>query len=104
MRMLMRIEIPTEAGNVAFKNGSFVRALQEVIGKTKPEAAYFTTVNGCRGGYIVFDLEDVTKIPSIAEPLFMAMGAKIEFAPCFTPQELSQTEPDIQHAAETYRS
>ena len=102
MRMLMRVEIPTEAGNTAFKGGSFVRALQDVLGSIKPEATFFTTVNGCRGGYVVFDLDDVTQIPSIGEPLFMTMNAKIEFTPCFTPQELEQAGPDIQHAAQTY--
>lgn len=102
MRMLMRIEIPTAAGNAAFKKGTFVQAMQEVLGKVQPEAAYFTTVNGCRGGYIVFNLDDVTKIPSIAEPLFQAMDAKLEFTPCFTPQELEQAGPDIQQAGQTY--
>jgi len=100
--MLLRVEMPTEAANAAFKNGSFNQAMQDVMGKVRPEAAYFTTVNGCRGGYIIFDLDDVTKIPSIAEPLFMAMGAKLEFSPCFTPQELEQAAPDIQRAAQTY--
>lgn len=102
MRMLMRVEIPTEAGNAAFKSGGFVKALQDVLGMVQPEGAYFTTVNGCRGGYIIFNLDDVTRIPAIAEPLFMAMGAKIEFTPCFTPQELEQSGPDIQQAAQTY--
>ncbi|MGH2447124.1 MAG: hypothetical protein ACRDFS_00745 [Chloroflexota bacterium] len=104
MRMLMKVEIPTETGNEAFKNGSFIKAVQEVLGKVQPEAAYFTTVDGRRGGYVIFDLRDVRKIPSISEPLFLALGANVEFTPCFTAQELEQAGPDIQKAVQTYGS
>ena len=102
MRMLMKVEIPTEAGNAGFKKGSFVQAIQETLNRTRAEAAYFTTVNGCRGGYIIFDLDDVAKIPHMAEPLFLALGAKIEFTPCFTPEGLQQAAADIEKDVQTF--
>ena len=102
MRMLMKVEIPTEAGNAGFKKGSFVQAIQETLNRTRAEAAYFTTVNGCRGGYIIFDLDDVAKIPQMAEPLFLALGAKIEFTPCFTPEGLQQAAADIEKDVQTF--
>jgi hypothetical protein len=102
MRMVMKVEIPTESGNAAFKNGKFVQAIQETMKRTQAEAAYFTTVNGNRGGYIIFDLDDVAKIPYVAEPAFQAMGAKIEFTPCFTPEELQQAAGDIEKDVQTF--
>lgn len=102
MRMMMQVTIPTESGNEAFKNGSFVQAIQDVLENAKPEAVYFTTMNGCRGGIIVFDLQDVTQIPKLAEPLFLALGATVELTPAFTPQELEQTASDIHQAVQKY--
>ena len=52
--------------------------------------------------YVVFYLDNVTKIPSITEPLFMAMDAKVEFMPCFTPEELAHAEQDIKDAGQKY--
>lgn len=104
MRMLMRIEVPTEEGNAATRNGTLERVMQESMGKLKPEGMYLTTVNGCRGGYVVFNLDDAAQLPSITEPLFQALGARIELAPCFTPQELLQAGSDVQQAAQTYGS
>jgi hypothetical protein len=34
-----------------------------------------------RTGYIVFDLKEPSDIPSIAEPFFQELGAKIAFTP-----------------------
>lgn len=102
MRMVMKVEIPTEAGNAGFKNGKFVQAIQETLNRTRAEAAYFTTVNGCRGGYIFFDLDDNDKIPYMAEPLFLALGAKLEFTPCFTPEGLQKAAEDIQKDVQTF--
>ena len=104
MRMLMRIQIPTEAGNAALKDGSLERVMQDSLGSLRPEAMYLTTVDGCRGGFVVFNLEDVSQIPAITEPLFLSVSAKIELTPCFTPQELEQAGPSVQQAIQTYGS
>ena len=64
MRTLMKVKIPTAAGNEAIKNGS----LPEIVGKSlaalNAEAAYFTSEDGLRTGLIFFDMTDSSDIPS----------------------------------------
>jgi hypothetical protein len=43
----------------------------------QPEAAYFTDVDGARGGYLIVNMDDPSDLPAIAEPLFLGMGATI---------------------------
>lgn len=88
MRMLMKVKIPTEAGNAAIKDGS----LPEIVGKAleglKAEAAYFTSEDGMRTALIFFDMADSSDIPQAAEPFFMGLGAKITFAPVMNVDEM----------------
>lgn len=99
MRMLMQFSIPVDAGNDAARTGALGRTMQKILDSLKPEAAYFTaTGEGERGGVIVFDLQDTSQIPKIAEPLFLAFNAKIHISPAMTPQDLAKAVPDIEKA------
>lgn len=88
MRMLMRYEIPAEAGTEAIRDGSMAKAMQAVMAELKPEAAYFAPTDGCRTGYIVFDLESPAKMPVLLEPLFSTLHAKIELTPAMNLDDL----------------
>ena len=54
MRMLMKVNIPTESGNAAVRNGSLQSTIKGILDDLKPEAAYFAEENGKRTGYIFF--------------------------------------------------
>ncbi len=88
MRTLMKVKIPTAAGNEAIKNGS----LPEIIGKSlaalNAEAAYFTSEDGMRTALIVFDMTDSSDIPSAAEPFYMAFDAQISFEPVMNAEDM----------------
>ena len=88
MRVLMKVQIPTAAGNDAIKDGS----LPEIVGKAleglKAEAAYFTAEDGMRTALIFFDMADSSGIPQAAEPFFMGLGAKITFSPVMNAEEM----------------
>jgi hypothetical protein len=43
----------------------------------KPEAAYFTDVDGARGGYLLVNMDDASQLPTMTEPLFFGLGATI---------------------------
>lgn len=88
MRTLIKLEIPAEAGNAAIKNGSLQKTLEWATTELHPEAAYFTAVDGNRGGYLVVDLKEESDIPRIAEPFFM-LGGQVEFAPVMTVQDVT---------------
>jgi hypothetical protein len=50
MRMLMQIKMPLEPFNSAVRDGSAGKKMQKIMEAIKPEAAYFTAQDGCRGG------------------------------------------------------
>jgi hypothetical protein len=96
MRFLVKMHIPIEAGNKALRDPEFGSKMKELLSEMKAEAAYFTTVNGQRGGYIVVNLDDASKIPAIAEPLFFWFKADIEFIPVMLPEDLAKAGPAIE--------
>jgi hypothetical protein len=88
MRVMLRIQMPVEAANAAVKDGRLAKILESTLERVKPEAVYFTTIDGDRGGYIVFDLAHPSDIPSICEPFFHELGAKVELTPVMTPDDV----------------
>ncbi|MFJ6832413.1 hypothetical protein [Streptomyces sp. NPDC091209] len=90
MRVMLRATMDTEKANEVIRDGKLQQLMQETMEKLKPEAAYFTTNDGCRACYLFFDLQDPSHIPSIAEPLFMSLGARIELAPVMNGDDLKK--------------
>ncbi len=88
MRMMLTINIPTEAGNRAVKDGSLPKILEATVSKLKPEAAYFLADNGFRSAMIFFDLRNASDIPAIVEPLFLGLGAEVELVPVMNTDDL----------------
>jgi hypothetical protein len=57
VRMLLRVSIPVEAGNVAAEAGTLGSTVERIVADLKPEAAYFfVDDDGQRSGSIVFDM------------------------------------------------
>jgi len=48
----MKMRFPVEAGNAALRDPQFGAKMQQALADIKAEAAYFTAVDGQRGGYI----------------------------------------------------
>ena len=88
MRMMMKIQLPTDDGNRAIKDGSLPQMIRQMLEMTKAEAAYFTTMDGYRTMIAVFDLKTTPDMVRIAEPLFMGINASVEFLPCMNADEL----------------
>ena len=90
MRMMLKFKVPVEKGNEAFKDGSLASTIQTLIQKLQPEAAYFGPEEGERAGFIVFDVNDSSQIPLIAEPLFSNLHAEVEFSPVMNADDLKK--------------
>jgi hypothetical protein len=90
MKMLIDVEFPVEPFNTMVRKGTAGATIQKVLGDIKPEAAYFTTRNGKRGGVLVVNVSDATKIPAIAEPFFLYFNASVQFHPFMTPEDLAK--------------
>jgi hypothetical protein len=98
----MKWEMPTEAGNEALKDPKFGDKVQGLLKDMKAEAAYFTTVKGHRGGYIVINMDDASQMVAMAEPIFFGLKAKVEFIPVMLPQDLAKGMPAAAKAIKKY--
>ena len=88
MRMMLRFTLPVEKGNQAFKDGSLGKTVEALMNKLKPEAAYFSPMDGKRGGMMFFDLADASQIVEIVEPLFANLNAAVDILPVMTGDDL----------------
>jgi hypothetical protein len=102
MRFLLKVNIPVESGNAAAKAGRLGTTIQSILADLKPEAAYFTDDNGQRAGFIFLDMQDVSQIPAIAEPWFLAFNASIEIHPVMLPEDLARAGGAIDKAVKKY--
>jgi len=84
----MKVHMPVESGNEAVRNGKLPQIIAQTLETVKPEAAYFTTMDGKRTMLVVFDLKAVSDMPRIAEPLFMGIDASVDFMPCMNAEDL----------------
>lgn len=87
---MARITMPTVPGNRAISDGTIGKLMQGAADRWKPEAMYFTTFDGNRTAYMVFDLPDASDIPAFAEPFFEALEAEVELAPAMNAQDLQK--------------
>jgi hypothetical protein len=62
--------------------------------RNPPEAVYFSERGGKRGGIMIVDVADPSKVPSIAEPLFLTFNASVEFHIAMGPQDLGRAGLD----------
>lgn len=90
MRMLMTVNVDNEAGNRALKDGTLPKVVGKFVETYKPEASYFTAANGSRMAYFVVDLPDVSQMPAMAEPFWLALNAKIEMTPLMNYEDLGR--------------
>jgi hypothetical protein len=88
MRMMLKFQMPTQAGNDAINDGSLPEVVGSVLEALNAEAAYFTAEDGMRTGLIFFDMADSSEIPSAAEPLFRGLQAKITLSPVMNVDEM----------------
>jgi hypothetical protein len=84
------------------KDGRLGQTVQSILEELNPEAAYFTDMEGARGGYIVLNMDDASQIPAVAEPFFIGLDATVHIHPVMTPDDLGRAEPAIDQAAQRY--
>ncbi|WP_406331688.1 DUF3303 family protein [Streptomyces sp. NBC_00203] len=90
MRVLLRATFDTEKSNEAIRNGTLAKVIQESLEQIKPEAAYFTALDGDRTCFLVFDMEDSSQMPVFAEPFFLNFDAKIQYTPIMNLDDLQK--------------
>ena len=96
MRILLKFSIDPERGDELIKEGRLGEAIAPILEDLQPEAAYFTDVEGSRGGYLVVNMEDASQIPAMTEPLLLGLGATIHTQPVMTPEDLQGAAGEAQ--------
>ncbi len=99
MRMMMKVQMDTEATSRSLEDGSGPQLLQETLERLQPEAAYFGAENGVRTAFIVFDLQDPSQLPTISEPLFMKLKANIQMFPVMDREDLQKGLTELRGGA-----
>jgi hypothetical protein len=87
---MAKISIPVESGNRAIVNGSLPAVIQRTAERWHPEAMYFTTFDGRRTAFLVFNLPETEDLPSFAEPFFTELNAEVELAPAMDGADLQK--------------
>jgi hypothetical protein len=90
MKFIVQISLPAHKFNEALRDGSAGKKMARILEETKPEAAYFTSTDGKRGGYLVFNITNASEIPRLAEPWFLNFEATVEFMPAMIPEDLQK--------------
>ena len=90
MRVMAKISLPVEVANQAIRDHRLGSIMQRAAERWKPEAMYFTTFEGTRTAYMVFDMPDPSDLPPFAEPFFMELNADVQVAPAMNGADLEK--------------
>jgi hypothetical protein len=90
MKVLMIVKVPHRTFNAAVKDGSAGAKLNSILESIKPEAVYFTELDGRRTAVLAVNLPDASKIPALAEPWFLTFEADVEIRPFMSPDDLKK--------------
>jgi len=88
MRMMLKFTLPVESSNAKITDGSLGQTMESILSKLKPEAAYFTPLEGKRGGMVFFDMADPSQIVESVEPFFLSLNATTELVPVMNAEDL----------------
>lgn len=88
----MIVSMPNPTFNAAVRDGTAPAKMDKILNALKPEAAYFTELNGKRTGIFVVNMSDASQIPSLAEPWFLTFDADVQFHPTMLPADLERAD------------
>jgi hypothetical protein len=90
----MIVTLPHHTFNAAIKDGTVNDKMGKIMDAIKPQAAYFSEINGKRTAFLIIELTDNAQIPSLAEPWFLTFEADVQFHPTMIPSDLQRAGLD----------
>lgn len=102
MRHVLVTKLDTVRANGAARAGTLAETIAAILAEQKPEAVYFTEIDGVRTGIMVSDIPAASDRPRIAEPWFLAFDASVGFHPAMVPEDLEEAGASIAAAAKAY--
>jgi hypothetical protein len=104
MKFIMKMKMGSSEGGSEYLNDpNFGSKMKELLSDIKAEAAYFTTICGDRGAFIVVNMDDTSQMPALAEPFFLWLKAEIDWYPVMMPEDLAKAGPAIEAANKKWR-
>jgi hypothetical protein len=87
--MLVTVRFPHEPFNTLVRKGTAGEIMGKIFASIKPEAVYFTELEGRRSAVLIVDLENASQIPALAEPWFLNFQADCRLHPVMSPEDLN---------------
>ena len=81
MRLMMKIPIPAADENPVVANPQFANQLKSLLVELGALKVYSQTIESRRIEYVIFEIEDPSRIFSIARPVHLWLKVKPEFMP-----------------------
>jgi hypothetical protein len=94
MRMMLTAHIPHEPFNTLVRQNKAGEIIKRILDDIKPEAAYFTEQHGTRCAVLIVNVAEPSRVPSLAEPLFLSFNADCRFRIVMTPEDLGKAGLD----------
>jgi Domain of unknown function (DUF3303) len=102
MRFMIKVIWDVEKGNELARKGNLGKIAQSILEEIKPEAAYFIAEGGHRSAILFVNMDDVSQMPAIAEPWFLATNATVEFDPVMTIEDLKKAGASMEKAVKKF--
>ena len=94
MKVMLTFKFPLHPFNELVKAGTAGQKMQAVLEATKPEATYFTEVDGLRSAIVVVELSDASRIPALVEPWFLTFDAQVSVKVVMTAEDMQKAGLD----------
>ncbi len=94
MRLLVEITFPNEPFNTLVREGTIGQKIGAAVEATGPKSIYFTEHDGQRGASAVYELNNDSEVPRVAEPWYLAFNATCRFRVAMTPDDLGKANLD----------
>ena len=72
VRHVLLVQMDTAKANDLVRSGKLGETIGTILAEQKPEAVYFTELDGVRTGIMIIDIAAESDIPQIAEPYFFS--------------------------------
>lgn len=90
MRFLILVTIPTDRANKIVENADSLKKAEKCIKAFKPEAAYFTEINGEAALVSVLNIPSAEMIDVVFHHLQQESGGKVEIRPALVLDDLKK--------------
>ena len=91
MRFMLQAELPHEPFNTLVRDGTAGPIIGRILDDIKPEAVYFTEMDGLRTAVLIVEIQDASQLPALSEPFFLQFEADCRFRLVMSPEDLQKS-------------